>query len=241
VKCSKAQSLILDRFAGGLDEAHKREIDLHLMKCPECQEMFTSLRGLIGSLKSIPQPDPGDEFWRAFPLKVEREIESIHEGKWSLPWIRKFRVDWSLPLFQPGKGVYAFIAMTIIAATTVFLLYPRFIAREGRMMRGGEEITVPLPSGASMSATEPWGVGEGEMDPSRLEEDLTIDQLRAVHASLHSSALLKGAEQELTEPGTGGVSTDLGSELNDLSSDELNLLSRTLQAIYPDVQEKGVL
>jgi hypothetical protein len=239
VKCKKARSLICDLVTGTISEEEKRNLDLHLKDCPHCEKELTSLSDLMHSLKGLSLPDPGEEFWRALPLRIEREIASTSQEKALLQWIeRKVTEIW---LFQPGRAAYAFVSMVIIMLVTVFLIYPRYVVREGEVNRGEKEITVRAYSNTPLHTGEEAIGEEGDDASSRIEE-LTFNQLNLLYSSLISTALPKREGQELSEERVGGVPLpDISSELNDLDSDELSLLSRKLYSIYPGIQEKGAL
>lgn len=234
MECRKAQSLIIDLIMETISEGEKRDLNLHLKDCPGCERELASLNDLIGSLKSLPCPDPGEEFWKAFPLSVEREIASTSQEKGFLRWIeRNVTGSW---LFQPGKAAYAFVSMVMIMLVTLLLFYPRYSVREVKVSRGEKEIMV---GAYSIHTDEESILEEGDVYPSRLE-DLTYDQLNLLYSSLLSSALQKREDQELPEERVGGIAlSDIGFDLNDLDSDELRLLSRKLYLMYPGIQKKG--
>jgi len=233
VKCKKARSLICDLIMGDLGEGEKENLNLHLKSCPHCEKELTSLHELVGSLKSLPLPDLGVEFWKEFPLRVEREIADKYKEEGLFSWIKR-KVTGDL-LFQPQRA-YVFISMVIIVIVTLLLFYPPYSIREGRVSRGEKETKVSV----SLLGEE-LILGEGDVYPSHLE-DLTFDQLNQLYSSLLSSAKQKVADQELSEERLEVVAlADIGSDLNDLNSNELSLLSRRLYSMYPEIQEKGAL
>jgi len=234
VKCKQARPLILELVMGTLREEEKKDLQLHLKGCPNCERERTTLVALTASLKSLPLPDPGEAFWKELPLRVEHEIEKKSEERtWGYGHTPLRIWDW---LFQPGKSAYALVSMAIIMIMTVLLFYPRYTVREGDTVRkGGQEVTASL----SLPAEESVG-DEGEGGTVGFE-DLNIQELNHLYSSLVSSVIQKKAEQEVLEEKVGVmVTTDIGAELNDLSADELEVLSRRLFSAYPAIQEKGV-
>lgn len=235
MKCEKARPLILELVMGTIGEGERRDLDLHLKSCDHCGRERAALVDLTASLKSLPLPDPGEEFWKALPIRVEREIARAYNGRGFLRWLRRMlAAGW---LFQPGRSAYALASMAIIMIMTVLLFYPRYAVRQGDLMRrGGQETTASLSLPAEDSLGDEGGEGTAGV------EDLNLRELDLLYSSLVSSVSQKRADRELIEERTGGiVAADIGSELNDLNPDELKVLSRKLYLMYPEIQEKGVL
>jgi len=235
VKCTKAKSLILDLVTGSISEEKKGNLAQHLKDCPRCEKERAILTEVTGSLKSLPLPDPGKDFWRTLPLRVEQELAREYQERGIVRWIRKnMGGDW---LLQPGTAAYAFVSMVLVMMVTVLLFYPRYALREGSVAtRGGPEpaVSVMLPGEESM--------GENMDGGPTAVEGLTLDQLNLLYASLISSVYQKRTDQELFEERVGGIiAGDIGSELNDLNPDELQVLSRRLYSMYPEIHKKGVL
>ncbi|HUT84079.1 MAG TPA: hypothetical protein VMX95_05480 [Thermodesulfobacteriota bacterium] len=235
MKCTKAKSLILDLVTGSISKEEKGNLELHLKDCPHCEKERAVLTEMISSLQSFPLPDPGEDFWRTLPLRVEWEIAHEYQERGIVRWIRKsMGGDW---LLHPGTAAYAFVSMALVMIVTVLLFYPRYALREGSVVtRGGQEtaVSVMLPGEESM--------GENMDGGPAAVEGLTLDQLDLVYSSLISSVEQKKGDEELVEERMGRISfTDIGSELNDLNDDELKVLSRRLYSMYPEIHEKGVL
>ncbi|MBM4128998.1 MAG: zf-HC2 domain-containing protein [Nitrospira sp.] len=235
MKCKKAQSLIHELVVGSIGEEEGEKLVLHLKGCPRCERECAALMNLTSFLKSLPLPDPGEEFWRTLPFRVEKEIEKITRERVGAYGLMPFRIwDW---IFQPGRSAYAFVSMAIIMIVTVLFFYPRYAVREvDTEFRGRQEISTPLVLLGEDSIVDEEGEKFADV------EDLNLYELNLLYASLVSSVRQKRAEQELFEERIGGVVTaDIGSELNDLNHEELQVLSRKLTVMYPEFQEKGVL
>lgn len=58
MKHARARDLIPDYLEGDLDVPTRAALDRHLAGCPSCNEEVRSLRGVVGLLRSLPDPTP---------------------------------------------------------------------------------------------------------------------------------------------------------------------------------------
>lgn len=234
MKCKKARSLILELVMETIKEEDEKKLKFHLKNCPQCTKEWTTFRELIATLKSLPLPDPGAEFFKILPLRVKEEISNISLDKGWRTWIKG--VFTNLRFLQPGEVVSVLVSLAVVAVLTGLLIfYPSYFLQERNLFFKTTTEDTLLQSSDSLTT-----LLEG-VEESAVIEELSPQELQQLYNSLITSIKSESTKEELFEEKTEeSFAFDYGHDLNDLSPDELKLLSQRLAKRYPVIPEKGV-
>jgi predicted anti-sigma-YlaC factor YlaD len=74
MNCHEIQQITVPYLELDLDPARVHEVTTHLESCPNCREEMEAVRQVLVRLKGQTVPDPGEQFWAAFPSVVRRRL-----------------------------------------------------------------------------------------------------------------------------------------------------------------------
>ncbi len=79
MKCNetKTKELLPLYLEGELDDAQRKQVELHLASCEDCRTEFSLLRRVAEQ----PVPDPGEAFWATMPERVAQDVRRRKRGK----------------------------------------------------------------------------------------------------------------------------------------------------------------
>jgi anti-sigma factor RsiW len=101
MKCKKAVGMISDYIDGTLSGIARREIELHLAECSDCNAEVEATRDLVSRLSSLSCSDNAVDCWSGVKEKIACK-------RMAIPW-------WSGRLFRPVFAAPAFALVAILA------------------------------------------------------------------------------------------------------------------------------
>lgn len=114
MKCKSCRERLLDYTSGTLSSASKREVEVHLAKCPVCESEAAELRRTWETLGTLPVEEPSPAMQARFYAMLERAKAEASAseapapargfGQWLLGWWPK------RPAFQFGLAAMLLIA-----------------------------------------------------------------------------------------------------------------------------------
>jgi hypothetical protein len=81
MNCNDAKKFIYGLLERNPDPEELRRFELHLEKCSACSGEYAAVRKVLDSTRKIQVPDPGEEYWAGFVLRLRKKIEEKTERR----------------------------------------------------------------------------------------------------------------------------------------------------------------
>jgi|GEM_PF-4305021 len=212
MNCDRVHPLLSLFVLDDLDEGEKVLVESHLEICPGCREEVDALNGLTGALREDRFPDRSEEFWARFETSVVEGTERIdQESSRSIVGLLKKLI----PVVPQGKFVpavaYASLVLVIVSVGALFVWKAH--------IRYSDPLGDLLTESSSLSNAAIVDISYqnylDDMSGSELEE-----------ATL---AVTEWGIGDLLEWDTVGGTYDIFDEIEDMSSEELELFTEELE------------
>jgi len=81
--CERYNELLMGLLDGELSDAERRDVELHLMECPDCRTEYREFQKLAHLTSSLRFPEPNPEVWDHYYEGVCRRMRGITSwGVW---------------------------------------------------------------------------------------------------------------------------------------------------------------
>lgn len=107
--CARSQELLSDQLDGSLDALRARELEAHLLECPDCRSLRDALGEVVAALKSYPVLEP--------PVGLAERAAAFSLARPKPAAVRRRWPDLGLPV-----GLQILAAALALAVTGVVLL-----------------------------------------------------------------------------------------------------------------------
>jgi hypothetical protein len=144
MKCRRSEELFSDYREGSLPVPLRLDLEQHLKSCPECASLMDCFRDVMGTLESLPRPQPSadlaDRILAATRTKFgPRRDETSTFSRFALP----YRINWAV-----WAAAAAFVLFLFLRPPAVFSGLGNQLNRTGhqaysfglRVYRGSERL-----------------------------------------------------------------------------------------------------
>lgn len=204
MNCKKVTSLLVDYFENTLGAQEKKMMEDHLRVCPNCREELKEIESLFETLKLEKTEKMDHTFWTNFVPEIRRGIDkaSPTRSKWNL-----------IPQLGP---LFGFVIAILLVG---IILFSRDYGFHGQ--------------GVSVSeTTQTYTIYEYENTTEQLAEILTLTgETEGVEDLLSSDDKQSILALEEIIDDQYWEKTEWEDLLDDLSSEELNLLEEKIENI----------